>query len=421
MKKINKCLVLILTPLILKASNLNELIELSLKNESYLIKELQNLQSIAQKDAAFNAYLPSLSLNSGYMANNKDRSLIDPNESLFSRLSLNFLLYDGGKREAHIKSLKLKEILTRLDKKEQKNLLALSATTLYFNYLSLEEIVKANEQKKAFLKQNLIRLENFHKAGLSAKDELESIRAKYHLASLELSQNLLKIENLKKELFILATKEFTPLGKASLKEPRKSQSQNIRVLKAKEQIYLANEGVSMARAEFFPKFFVQNHLSFYENNHNPKIPAPYQNLGAEMFNESGTTNQILLGLEWKIFDFGARNKELESKRLNVQIQKANYALLKRQNEEELKYLEKNLSVLKEQIKALKYSLNAANLAYESVDRKYNAGLCSYVEYLGALELKFKALSDLELAKNELEITKANYYFTAGLEINKEIE
>ncbi|TNB63450.1 TolC family protein [Campylobacter helveticus] len=421
MKKINKCLVLILTPLILKASNLNELIELSLKNESYLIKELQNLQSIAQKDAAFNAYLPSLSLNSGYMANNKDRSLIDPNESLFSRLSLNFLLYDGGKREAHIKSLKLKEILTRLDKKEQKNLLALSATTLYFNYLSLEEIVKANEQKKAFLKQNLIRLENFHKAGLSAKDELESIRAKYHLASLELSQNLLKIENLKKELFILATKEFTPLGKASLKEPRKSQSQNIKVLKAKEQIYLANEGVSMARAEFFPKFFVQNHLSFYENNHNPKIPAPYQNLGAEMFNKSGTTNQILLGLEWKIFDFGARNKELESKRLNVQIQKANYALLKRQNEEELKYLEKNLSVLKEQIKALKYSLNAANLAYESVDRKYNAGLCSYVEYLGALELKFKALSDLELAKNELEITKANYYFTAGLEINKEIE
>ncbi|ARE80866.1 TolC family protein [Campylobacter helveticus] len=421
MKKINKCLVLILTPLILKASNLNELIELSLKNESYLIKELQNLQSIAQKDAAFNAYLPSLSLNSGYMANNKDRSLIDPNESLFSRLSLNFLLYDGGKREAHIKSLKLKEILTRLDKKEQKNLLALSATTLYFNYLSLEEIVKANEQKKAFLKQNLIRLENFHKAGLSAKDELESIRAKYHLASLELSQNLLKIENLKKELFVLATKEFTPLGKASLKEPRKSQSQNIKVLKAKEQIYLANEGVSMARAEFFPKFFVQNHLSFYENNHNPKIPAPYQNLGAEMFNESGTTNQILLGLEWKIFDFGARNKELESKRLNVQIQKANYALLKRQNEEELKYLEKNLSVLKEQIKALKYSLNAANLAYESVDRKYNAGLCSYVEYLGALELKFKALSDLELAKNELEITKANYYFTAGLEINKEIE
>ena len=421
MKKINKCLVLILTPLILKASNLNELIELSLKNESYLIKELQNLQSIAQKDAAFNAYLPSLSLSSGYMANNKDRFLIDPNESLFSRLSLNFLLYDGGKREAHIKSLKLQEILTRLDKKEQKNLLALSATTLYFNYLSLEEIVKANEQKKAFLKQNLIRLENFHKAGLSAKDELESIRAKYHLASLELSQNLLKIENLKKELFILATREFTPLGKASLKEPRKSQSQNIKVLKAKEQIYLANEGVSMARAEFFPKFFVQNHLSFYENNHNPKIPAPYQNLSTEMFNESGTTNQILLGLEWKIFDFGARNKELESKRLDVQIQKANYALLKRQNEEELKYLEKNLSVLKEQIKALKYSLNAANLAYESVDRKYNAGLCSYVEYLGALELKFKALSDLELAKNELEITKANYYFTAGLEIDKEIE
>lgn len=74
MKKINKCLVLILTPLFLKASNLNELIELSLHNESYLIKELQTLQSVAQKDAAFRAYLPNLSLSSGYIANNKART-----------------------------------------------------------------------------------------------------------------------------------------------------------------------------------------------------------------------------------------------------------------------------------------------------------------------------------------------------------
>lgn len=421
MKKINKYLILILTPLFLKASNLNELIELSLHNESYLIKELQTLQSMAQKDAAFRAYLPNLSLSSGYIANNKDRSLIDPNESLFSRLSLNFLLYDGGKREAHIQSLKLQEILATLDAKEQKNLLALNAATLYFNYLSLEELIKAKEQKKAFLEQNLKRLESFYGAGLSAKDELESIRAQFHLASLELSQKILKLENVKKELFVLTTKTFTPQGKARLKEPQKTQSQNTKVLKAREQIDLANEGVKAARAEFFPKFFVQNHLSFYDNHHNPKLPAPYHNLASAMFSESGSANQIILGLEWKIFDFGARNKELENKRLALQIQRANYDLLKRQNEEELQYLEKNLNFLKEQIKALEYSLNAANLAYESVDKKYNAGLCSYVEYLQALELKFKAMSDLELAKNELEITKANYYFTAGLDLSKEIQ
>ena len=140
-----------------------------------------------------------------------------------------------------------------------------------------------------------------------------------------------------------------------------------------------------------------------------------------MFSESGTANQIMLGLEWKIFDFGTRNKELESKRLALQIQRANYELLKRQNEEELSYLKKNLAVLKEQIEALKYSLNAANLAFESVNKKYSAGLCSYVEYLQALELKFKAMSDLELAKNEFEITKANYYFTAGFDLSKEIQ
>ncbi|EAI4879778.1 multidrug efflux RND transporter outer membrane subunit CmeD, partial [Campylobacter jejuni] len=154
---------------------------------------------------------------------------------------------------------------------------------------------------------------------------------------------------------------------------------------------------------------------------NPKVPAPFANLADQFLEKYSQGNQFILGMEWKIFDFNARAKEVEKERLNVQIANANARFSERKNKEELNYLDKSLKVLQEQILALNLSLNAANLAFESVDKKYQAGLVSYVEYLQALEAKFKAQSDLELAKNEFEITKANYYFNAGIDLNSKVK
>lgn len=419
-KQFKLILFLLSLPSFLSASNLMELIELSLKNENYLIKNLQNQQSENEHKATFSAYLPSLSLNSAYVANNKDRFITDPKESFFATLSLNFLLFDGGKREARLRSLDIKKNLSTLDKAQSKNALALNAATLYFNYLSLEKIIEAQRQKALFLEKTLQRLEKFHLAGLSAKDELESIRARYHLANLEFLQRKLELEALKKELIILSQTNFIPKNGAKMKELESENATSFEVLKAKEQIKLAQEGVYIARAEFFPRFFVQNNFTFYQNNHNLKIPPQYQNLSEELLKKYSQNNQFLLGFEWKIFDFDARSKELENKRLDVQISHANLNLIERKNKEELNYLKKNLEFLQEQIKTLQTAQNAASLAFESVNKKYTAGLCSYVEYLGALEAKFKSNGDLELAKNELEIAKANYYFLAGFDLKDRI-
>lgn len=64
-------------------------------------------------------------------------------------------------------------------------------------------------------------------------------------------------------------------------------------------------------------------------------------------------------MEWKIFDFNARAKEVEKERLNVQIANANARLSERKNKEELNYIDQSLKVLKQQIYTLNLSLNAA--------------------------------------------------------------
>ncbi|ECP9087364.1 multidrug efflux RND transporter outer membrane subunit CmeD [Campylobacter coli] len=420
-KYLKSAIFLALYPLAMLASNLHEFIALSQNNESYLIKQMQSEQANLDKEQAFRNYLPSLSLNSAYVANNKDRFIIDPQESLFAKVSLNFLLFDGGAREANLRALESREKLSFLDKEQNKNYLALNAITLYFNTLSLEKILLANQQKVSFLKSTFERLQKFYDAGLSSKDELESIKAKYHLSLLELSQNELKLANIQKEIKILSDTDFKVQGNAFLENPQQEKSQNYEVMIAKEQINLAKESVNLAKAEYFPKFYIQDNFNFYKNNYNPKVSAPFANLADQFLEKYSQGNQFILGMEWKIFDFNARAKEVEKERLNVQIANANARFSERKNKEELNYLDKSLKVLQEQILALNLSLNAANLAFESVDKKYQAGLVSYVEYLQALEAKFKAQSDLELAKNEFEITKANYYFNAGIDLNSKVK
>ncbi|EAI9807930.1 multidrug efflux RND transporter outer membrane subunit CmeD, partial [Campylobacter jejuni] len=209
-------------------------------------KQMQSEQANLDKEQAFRNYLPSLSLNSAYVANNKDRFIIDPQESLFTKVSLNFLLFDGGAREANLRVLESKEKLSLLDKEQSKNYLALNAITLYFNTLSLEKILLANQQKVAFLKSTFERLQKFYDAGLSPKDELESIKAKYHLSLLELSQNELKLANIQKEIKILSNTDFKVQGNAFLENPQQEKSQNYEVMIAKEQINLAKESVNLA-------------------------------------------------------------------------------------------------------------------------------------------------------------------------------
>ncbi|WP_072226104.1 multidrug efflux RND transporter outer membrane subunit CmeD [Campylobacter coli] len=417
---IHKVIILVFLPLSLSASNLREFITLSQNNEQYLIKQIQSEQASLSRSQTFRNYLPSLSLNSAYVANNKDYFIINPKESLFAKLSLNLLLYDGGAREANLRALESKEKLSLLDKEQSKNYLALSAITLYFNTLSLEKILLANQQKVEFLRSTFERLQKFHDAGLSPKDELESIKAKYHLSLLELSQNELKLTSIQKEIKILSNTNFTPNGNAFLENPNREKSQSYEVLMAKEQINLAKESVNLAKAEYFPKFYIQDNFGFYKNNYSPEIPVYYQNVADRFLQKYSQNNQFILGVEWKIFDFNARAKEVEKERLNVQIANANARLSERKNKEELNYIDQSLKVLKQQIYTLNLSLNAANLAFESVDKKYQAGLVSYVEYLQALEAKFKAQSDLELAHNEFEITKANYYFNAGIDLNSKV-
>ena len=414
----------ILLPHLANASNLGELIDLSLKNEEYLMREFSALKAQSERKSVSRAYLPELSLKGGYLNNSFDKFITSPQNSLFAKLSLTLLIYDGGSREANLRALERGEKLASLAKEQSKNYLALSAATLYFNYQSLQSLIKASEQKELFLKNTLTRLEEFYKAGLAAKDALESVRAKYHLTSLELHKNRLKLMEVEKGLKELSQRDFAPQGEAKLKDIGYESGKSLEIDIAKEQANIAKSKLSTAKSAYLPKIYLQDNFGFYRNNYGINLPPQLNAMGLnldEYFKKNAKNNEFFIGFEWKIFDFFSTSAKVEKERLEYQIAALNANYVERKNRLETEFLQKELKVLNEQIEALTLANEAASLAFESVDKKYVAGLNSYNDYLQALESKFKAQSDLELARNEFEIAKARYYFISGLDIKERIE
>lgn len=407
-----------------KASNLAQLIDLSLKNEQYLVRELATLKATSERKATQRAYLPELSVQGGYAHNSIDRFLSDPKNSLFAKFNLKFLLYDGGARGGNLNALEHAQNLAVLAQTQSKNYLALNAATLYFNYLGMQSLIKASEQKELFLKDTLTRLEGFFAAGLASKDALESVRANYHLATLETHKNRLKLIEIEKNLEELTQQKFTPQGAARLKNVDAEKGESLEILIAKEKAQIAKAKLKTARGAYLPRIYLQDSFGIYRNSFDFDLPAAYQNLAApfidEYFKKYPKNNQFLIGFEWKIFDFFSTAAKVETERLEYQIEALNASFAERKNKLELEFLRKELGVLSEQIKALESADEAARAAFESVDKKYAAGLNSYNDYLQALERKFKAQSDLELALNAFEIAKARYYFTAGVNIKERI-
>ena len=173
-----------------------------------------------------------------------------------------------------------------------------------------------------------------------------------------------------------------------------------------------------------PRIFLQDNFGFYRNNYGINLPPQLNTMGLnlnEYFKKNAKNNEFFIGFEWKIFDFFSTSAKVEKERLDYQIAALGASYAERKNRLEMSFLQKELKVLGEQIEALKLANTAASLAFESVDKKYTAGLSSYNDYLQALESKFKAQSDLELARNEFEIAKARYYYTLGLDIKERIE
>lgn len=168
------------------------------QNEIATIDYIKSINARNELSKTKSSYMPNISLKGGYIGLDNDTMQILPSESKFVNLNVDFMIYDGGKREASFKSLEHLSNLSQIQFLDTKNKIALDMIALYFSAKNINSLISAKNSQINYISENLKRIKEFYAAGLAAVDEYETLNALYHeqiASKLELE---IKLEEIKK-------------------------------------------------------------------------------------------------------------------------------------------------------------------------------------------------------------------------------
>ena len=124
-------------------------------------------------------------------------------------------------------------------------------------------------------------------------------------------------------------------------------------------------------------------------------------------------NKIMLSLNMRLYDNATISHSQQALRINSQsIEKQiEYQTLEQEMLHELSI--ERIKANKIKIKSASSALTSATSAFNTIEKKYTAGIVDNVVYLDALVSKTKASSLYETSVNDLQIAYGIYYYYAG--------
>ncbi|WP_072680931.1 TolC family protein [Arcobacter sp. LA11] len=397
-----KMITILFFPIFLFSENLDELINISIKNR-LIDSSVQNLNSIEENyNSTKKAYLPSLSINGRY-SNVSEETISNPKNSISASASISYNAYDGGKKDLIYKSFETQIGSSKESIIYQKNQISLEVTSYYYNYLSYLAKKDAKQKEIEQLNAQYVRLERFLDAGVTTVDELDKIVSRVESANVELHEIELNLQTIIHNLeYILGKSVLIANGsKIKLVKDEKNIRADIKALELNMQnkLILAKQ----EKTAINPNVTLDNTYTYYENMYDN------DNYDSNLDNQ----NVLSLNVSWKVFDFDSTKKAYESAYKSYLSSKSTYEYEKNRAEVDLKLAHKSYDIAKLKIKSAEAGLKAATSTYDFTLKKYENGIVDNVTFLEALSEKYDAISLLESAKYDLEVKKANVVFYSG--------
>ena len=394
---------LLIVPFTLFGENLTQLIELS-KNNKMIDSSKINLDSTRDSyESVKNSYMPKFNVAAGY-SNNSYEAMGYPENALSVQGSVNYILYDGGKKgntydsyESSIKSES--ESLENL-----KNQIAIQVTNYYYNYLSYVAQKEVKLQEIEQLEAQYSRLKKFLDAGTVTDDEVQKIISNIQTAKVALHEIELNIETINHNLEYVIGQSVNIESGSTITEYASNENKLRADLKAIEyQLESLKATARATKSGKLPKVSLNNTYSHNELEYNNSTYA------TDDYNK----NLASVNLSWDIFDFDTTNKAYEAAFKKYLSLKSQFDYEKNKANVDLKLANRAYEIGKLKIQSAQAGLNAANSAYKTIKAKYEAGLIDNVSYLEALTDKYSAESSVKVALNDLELKKANIIYYSG--------
>ncbi|WP_152018136.1 TolC family protein [Aliarcobacter butzleri] len=409
-----KILFIFFVPLFLYSQSLEELVNLAIQNR---LVESSKQKLDALKDeyrSVKGGYLPKLDLGAGYSVTDDERlNVAHKSGNVYG--SVNYNLYDGGRKydtyDSYESSIKSGE--KSLD--ALKNDISLTVITYYFNYLSYIAQKDAKIKEIEQLDAQMERLSRYFKAGTTTEDEVQKIISNVEAAKVELKEIDLNIITILHNLeYITGTKvDITSGSNVNELQDVKDESARFDIQSLE---YDTQASLSNAKAEksgYLPTITLDNTFTYYDKE--------YNHANNDLGNDVDHQNIASANLKWNIFSFGETKYKYEAKFKEYLASKLNLEYEKNKANVDLQLSLRAYEIAKAKIVSTEASLKAADSAYTIIKSKYENGLVDNVAFLQSLSEKFDALSLYRASLNDIEIKRANIIYQSGEKLEEYIK
>lgn len=348
-------------------------------------------------------YFPTIDIGASYK-NTSDITLFQIRDIYAGYAKVEMDIYDGGVKSSQLERAKDEFRASSHDEAQMKKSLSLQIVQDFYTIKSLESSLRAKEDARKSLEEQLKRIKQFYDAKLATQDDIDRLQASYDRNSYEIESLNFEMLSAKKSLELKVGKEIESFDASGFKETELfdvEPSDEIKSLSYKESA-IKNSAEALEGA-YYPNVKLEDTYTVYgyddiAPNHPAKIDRQ---------------NVLMLSMNMRIFDYGSTSESkqaliLNSKALNEEIK---YMSKEQKMQHEISVSRVKSSKLK--IKSAKSSLTSASSAFETVNEKYNAGIVDYVIYLDALSAKTDASALYEKSLNDLEVAYAMFYYYGG--------
>ena len=405
-----KLIFIYLFPLFSFAGNLDQLLNFAEQNKKVEASRY-TLESTKEKEyATKSGYMPNLSLGANQTFN-QEKNISTPEKSTTGLATLAFTVYDGGKREASFEQQQALVKSATFSLASIQNNISLDVIYYYYNYLSTLSSKESAVQKMEQLEAERYRLEKFLSVGSITADELQKIISSIEQTKVDLLTLDNTLNNISNTLEYLTGREIIVEKGSTLvfKDTKEEEPKRFDILALEQSIQSTKAEAKIAKAPNKPTIIIQDTYSQYDFDY----PVATNNLDHQ--------NSIQLSLEWKIFDFGSTSANAQAAYLNYLSKNSELEYEKYKAKASFKNAQNSYKTSLAKIEAAKAKLQASEMTYELIKKKFQQGIVDNVSYLDALSDKFNSNSQLQTALNEVEYQKAVLLYEMGENIKGAIQ
>ena len=406
-----KFLFLSLFPLFAFSGNLNELLNLAEQNKQVEASRYSLEASKEKEYATKSAYLPNLTLGATQTFN-QESNMFAAEKDTTGTATLAFTIYDGGKREASFEQQQALVKSATFSLASVQNNISLDVIYYYYNYLSTLANKESTLKKMEQLEAERNRLEKFLSVGAITADELQKIVSSIEQTKVDLLTLDNTLNNISNTLEYL-TGEQVSVEKGSTiiykENTNNEENKRLDILALEESVQSNKSEIKMAKSPNLPTIALQNTYS----KHDFDYPVATENLKEQ--------NSVQLSMQWKIFDFASTSSNAQAAYLNYLSKNSELSYAKYKAKASFKNAQNSYKTSLAKIEAAKAKLQASEMTYELVKKKFQQGIVNNVSYLDALSDKFNSNSQLQTALNKVEYQKAVLLYEMGENIKGAIQ